>query len=49
VRDYTQHAMFEEKELLPLAQTILERNGNHLAALGVALHLRRVPDVQAYI
>ncbi|MDP3618853.1 MAG: hemerythrin domain-containing protein [Ramlibacter sp.] len=43
VRLYTSHARFEEEHFLPLAQKILERNENHLAALGLALHLRHLP------
>ena len=43
---YRQHATFEEQEFLPLSQKILGRNDDHMAALGVALHLRHVlPDV----
>jgi hemerythrin-like domain-containing protein len=40
VQTYLAHARYEEEEFLPLAQQILGRNRNHLAALGVALHLR---------
>ena len=40
VRAYGIHARFEEEEFLPLADTILGRNGNHMAALGLSLHLR---------
>lgn len=46
---YSAHARFEEQEFLPLAQQILGRDGNHLAALGIALHLRHVPLPVAYI
>lgn len=49
VSTYSAHARFEEQEFLPLAQQILERDGNHLAALGVALHLRHVPLPVGYI
>ena len=49
VRAYTAHARFEEQEFLPLAQQILGRNGNHLAALGVALHMRHAPMPSGYI
>jgi hemerythrin-like domain-containing protein len=49
VRDYAQHAMFEEQHLLPLAQAILGRDGNHLSAVGVAFHMRRIPGVPGYI
>jgi hemerythrin-like domain-containing protein len=40
VSAYQAHAGYEEQAFLPLAQTILERNGDHMAALGLALHLR---------
>lgn len=40
VRAYQAHARYEEEVFLPLSQTILGRNSNHLAALGVSLHLR---------
>lgn len=40
VRDYQAHAAFEEREFLPLSETILGRDGNHLAALGLSLHMR---------
>ena len=49
VRLYTAHARFEEQHFLPLAQQILGRNGNHLAALGIALHMRRVQQPSGYI
>lgn len=43
---YRAHAEFEEQVFLPLSHEILGRDGNHMAALGVALHLRHVlPDV----
>ncbi|WP_088280518.1 hemerythrin domain-containing protein [Ideonella sp. A 288] len=43
---YQAHAAFEERHFLPLSQTILGRNSNHLAALGVSMHMRHVmPDV----
>lgn len=45
VRRYEAHAAFEEREFLPLAESILGRNGDHLAALGLALHMRHaVPE-----
>lgn len=48
VQRYEAHARFEEQVFLPLAQQILGRNGNHLAALGLSLHLRHVlPEVLA--
>jgi hemerythrin superfamily protein len=37
---YTAHARYEEQTFLPLSQSILGRNSNHMAALGLALHLR---------
>ena len=40
VKTYQAHARFEEEQFLPLSQTILGRNSNHLAALGVAMHMR---------
>ncbi len=40
VSQYRAHAQFEEQEYLPLAQQILARNGNHMAALGMSLHMR---------
>ena len=38
---YKAHAAFEEAHFLPLARTILGRNGNHVAALGLSMHMRR--------
>ena len=43
VQIYTTHAGLEEREFLPLAQEILGRDSNHMAALGISLHLRHVP------
>jgi hypothetical protein len=45
VSAYRHHAQTEERQFLPLAQEILKRNGNHMAALGLSMHLRhaRVP------
>jgi hemerythrin-like domain-containing protein len=45
VASYLEHAAFEEMEFLPLAQEILGRNGDHMAALGLSLHLRHAPPV----
>jgi Hemerythrin HHE cation binding domain len=42
VAAYRAHAQYEEDSFLPLAQTILGRDGNHMAALGLSLHLRHV-------
>lgn len=43
---YQAHAAFEETEFLPLCQRILSRNPNHLAAMGLSLHVRHLnlPD-----
>lgn len=49
VVEYAAHAALEEAEFLPLAQTILGRNRNHMAALGLALHLRHTPAPVPYI
>lgn len=49
VSEYSAHAQCEEAEFLPLAQTILGRNSNHMAALGMSLHMRHVKPVNAYI
>ena len=42
VRTYMAHANWEEVRFLPLAQTILGRHSEDLAALGLALHTRHV-------
>ena len=50
VAQYRAHAAFEEKEFLPLSQTILGRNSNHMAALGLSLHMRHTPvRVKGYV
>ncbi len=49
VTEYKAHATFEETEFLPLSEEILGRNSNHMAALGMSLHMRHVPPVNAYI
>ena len=49
VNQYQEHARFEEDEFLPLSQTILGRNSNHMAALGMSLHMRHAPYVRAHI
>ena len=49
VVEYKAHAAFEEAEFLPLSETILSRNSNHMAALGMSLHMRHVKPVNAYI
>lgn len=48
VATYRAHATYEEQVFLPLSESILSRNPNHMAALGVSLHLRHaMPDVLA--
>ena len=49
VAAYLMHANFEEQQFLPLAERILGRNGNHMAALGLALHLRHAPQPIGYV
>lgn len=49
VRKVLRHARYEEVVFLPLAERILSRNGDHMAALGLALHLRHAPVVVGYI
>lgn len=49
VQRYLRHARYEETEFLPMAQRILGRNDNHMAALGLSLHMRHVPHVVGYI
>ncbi len=46
VKTYQAHARFEEDVFLPLSQTILGRNDNHMAALGLSMHMRHaLPEV----
>lgn len=46
VRTYQAHARYEEEVFLPLSQAILGRDSNHLAALGLSMHLRHaLPEV----
>jgi hemerythrin-like domain-containing protein len=49
VRTYLAHARYEEERFLPLAERILGRDGNHMAALGMALHLRHAPMPVAHV
>lgn len=49
VQAYRRHAALEEHEFLPLAREILGRNGNHMAALGLSLHLRHAPPPPAHV
>lgn len=46
VRRYQDHATFEEEVFLPLSQAILGRHDEHMAALGLSLHIRHaLPEV----
>ncbi len=49
VKEYRAHAHFEETQFLPLSQTILGRNANHMAALGLSLHMRHAKTVPGYV
>jgi hemerythrin-like domain-containing protein len=49
VTRYREHAAFEEAQFLPLSQQILGRNDNHMAALGISLHLKHAPVPFAHI
>ncbi|MDI1245804.1 MAG: hemerythrin domain-containing protein [Rhodoferax sp.] len=42
VTQYQAHAAFEEALFLPLSEAILSRNSNHMAALGLSLHVRHI-------
>lgn len=43
VATYLEHTRLEEELFLPLADEILSRNPNHMAALDLSLHLRHAP------
>lgn len=50
VAQYLAHAQYEEDEFLPLSASILGRNANHMAALGLSLHMRHSHEpVSTYI
>jgi hypothetical protein len=49
VSEYRAHAAFEEAEFLPLAQRVLGRNSNQMAALGMSLHMRHRRPVVGYV
>jgi hemerythrin-like domain-containing protein len=49
VRAYGIHARLEEEEFLPLSHIILGRDGNHMAALGLALHMRHWQPPLGYL
>lgn len=44
VEQYLEHARFEETDFLPLAHKILSRNSDHMAALGLSIHMRHDAD-----
>jgi hypothetical protein len=46
---YAAHADTEEREFLPLAEKVLGRNSNHMAALGLSLHMRHAPRFLSHI
>lgn len=47
---YRAHAEFEETAFLPLAETLIARNPNGNAALGMSLHMRHAPvRVSGYV
>ena len=46
---YKAHAGSEETIFLPLAEKILGRNSNHMAALGLSLHMRHIPHIPSHI
>ena len=43
VTNYQAHARYEEDVFLPLAKAVLARQGDHMAALGLRLHMRHTP------
>ncbi|MCA0324786.1 MAG: hemerythrin domain-containing protein [Proteobacteria bacterium] len=50
VAQYKAHAEFEEAEFLPLSARILGRDSDHMAALGLSLHMRhQPPTILGYI
>jgi hypothetical protein len=49
IQRYKKHAQEEEAVFLPLAEKILSRNSNHMAALGLSLHMRHVPHFPSHI
>jgi hemerythrin-like domain-containing protein len=49
VHSYGNHARFEEEQFLPLSDIILGRDGNHMAALGLALHMRHSQPPLGYL
>lgn len=49
INRYKAHANSEETVFLPLAEKILGRNSNHMAALGLSLHMRHAPHFPSHI
>ncbi len=49
VKQYRAHAQYDEAEFLPLSQAILGRDANHMAALGLSLHMRHAKPVPGYV
>ncbi len=49
VRQYRAHAHYEEAEFLPMSHMILGRNSNHMAALGMSLHMRHAKPPVGYL
>ena len=49
VQTYRAHAQFEEAQFLPLSQTILGRDANHMAALGLSMHMRHSKPMPGYV
>jgi len=49
IKHYKDHASSEETVFLPLSEKILGRNSNHMAALGLSLHMRHVPHIPSHI
>ena len=49
IAQYRAHARYEEEIFLPLSEEILGRNGNHMRALGLSLHMRHARAIAGYI
>ena len=49
VQAYRDHAVFEEQHFLPLAKEILGRDSDHMASLGLSLHMRHAPRIPGYV
>lgn len=46
---YQAHAQTEETQFLPLAESLLKRNGHHMAALELSVHMRHQPTPMGHI